>query len=534
MKKTCLVLAALLFAAICFGCGGQRPYDPENFIEDVTNPQIVKEPVTLKVLVPKNQSIHGDYSKMALFTEATRITNIQFDFIEVDMGAMQDKRALAWEGNRRDMPDLFLFGNNVAEQVQLASKNAIWNIDDLMYLAPNYSALMEEQPEIRTAATLPDGKMYSFVDINDVPRDLTFKMFINTKILKKTQFGERLPETLPEFKEALIAMSNTFSGADKKNFVPLSSVKLGYVRNFIMSAFGYVGTGIELKHDGSNKITYVPLEKEYKAYIQYLNELYREGLLDKNVFEKTDQKLTQLGETGMLGAFDGSADFAVVGEEKAEDYSAIGPLTSGGYGGIDNSEKRWLSFSGFKPTVCMIPKISPYRKEIVRLMDFFYSDYGIQLQSFGIEGTHFTWDDEEMTSFTFNVPDGMRLEQYRGTITPNAGTGAAFYWKKDFITKQNDPLLDRVNGQAEAYQPYFTEAFPENQVKFTEEELIEIADLQRGLDDYMATFEINYIKGTDGADINADWDEHLNTLKMLKVDRLIELYQAAYNRYLAA
>lgn len=128
----------------------------------------------------------------------------------------------------------------------------------------------------------------------------------------------------------------------------------------------------------------------------------------------------------------------------------------------------------------------------------------------------------------------MTLEKFRGTITPNAGTGAAFYWKNEFVTKQNDPLLDRLNQQAEAYKPYFTEAFPESQVKFTEDELIEIADLQRALDDYMATFEINYIKGIDGADINTDWEDHLNTLKMLNVDRLIEIYQAGYDRYLAA
>ncbi len=534
MKKICVFLIAIFLIFVCFGCSYEREYDPDNFIADVTNPQIVKEPITLKVMVPKNSSIHGPYDEMALFTEATRITNIQFDFIEVETGVMQEKRSLAWEGNARDLPDLFLFGNNVAEQVQLASKNAIWNIDDILYLAPNYTALMEQYPEIQTAATLPDGKMYSFVDINDVTRDLTFKMYINTDLLSKTQFGDRLPETLQEYKEALKAMSNLFTGADKKNFIPLSSVKLGNTRNFIMSAFGYVGTGIELEHDGSGKVTYVPLKEEYKAYIQYLNELYREGLLDNGVFEKTDPDLTQLGEAGMLGSFDGAGDFAVVGEDKAENYTSIGPLVSGGYGGIENSEKRWLSFSGFKPTVSMIPKVSPYRKEIVRLIDFFYSDYGIQLQSFGIEGKHFTWDDKEKTSFTFAVPDGMTLEKFRGTITPNAGTGAAFYWKNEFVTKQNDPLLDRLNQQAEAYKPYFTEAFPESQVKFTEDELIEIADLQRALDDYMATFEINYIKGIDGADINTDWEDHLNTLKMLNVDRLIEIYQAGYDRYLAA
>lgn len=122
MKKICVFLIAIFLIFVCFGCSYEREYDPDNFIADVTNPQIVKEPITLKVMVPKNSSIHGPYDEMALFTEATRITNIQFDFIEVETGVMQEKRSLAWEGNARDLPDLFLFGNNVAEQVQLASK----------------------------------------------------------------------------------------------------------------------------------------------------------------------------------------------------------------------------------------------------------------------------------------------------------------------------------------------------------------------------------------------------------------------------
>lgn len=532
MKKRILsvVLVALLcLTAVLGGCGETKKYDPENFISDVTNPQIVKEPITVKVFVPKH-ALHTSYSKMAFFTEASRITNLRFEFVEAPVDALEEKRVLAWESNEADMPDLFLFGNEVSEQIQLSRDGMLRPLDGLLEeYAPNYSALMKQYPALKTASTLNDGHIYSFGTVKNVARDLTVKQYINTSLLAEAGITS-LPTTLFEYKEALIAMRGVVPISKRGEFRALGSEKLKNTRNFVMSAFGYVGTGIEVKHDGSQKVVYVPGENEYKAYLTYMNELYKEGLLDKDVFETTQNKLIEKGEAGNLGSFDYAADFLVVGASRAADYAAIGPLTSGGYAGINNTNKVWLGYPEVTATTAVIPASTPYYKEIIRFLDWCYSEYAQKLLIAGVEGTHWEWTDETQTKWVQILPeDATNVELFRGTFSPNVGTGASFYWNKEFVYKQKEPLTEQLNADSENYAQYFTEPFPAS-VVFTEAELLEIANIERSLDDYMQTFEINCIKGANGADIHADWADHLKTLKGLKVDRLVALYQQAYDR----
>lgn len=535
MKKLIsLICSAVMATSMCVSiasCGGGESYDPNNFIADTSNPQIVKEPITLKVFVPKH-ALHSSYADMALFKEASRITNIKFKFVEAEVDVLEEKRALAWESDRSDMPDLFLFGNEVAEQTQLSKNGAIYALEDLIdQYAPNYKALMEEYTDIEKISTLADGHIYSFASIKNTPRDLTCKQYINTELLEEAGI-EEMPTTLGEYKAALQAMKDVQPLSKQSTFKPLGSSKLKNTKNFVMSAFGYVETGIEVKHDGSNQVVYVPAQEEYKAYLTYMRELYKDGLLDNDVFETTDNKLIQKGEAGNLGSFDYAADFLVVGYEQSLKYETVGPLLSGGYGGINNTNKVWMSSPEVTATTAIIPTTTKYQKEIVRLMDFFYSDYAVQLLSAGLENTHWKWTDESKTKWEYIIPSAdTNIELFRGTFSPNVGIGAAFYWDKEFVYKQADSYTDELNAASEAYAEYFVEAFP-SYVKFTESELLEIANIERSLNDYIQTFEISCIKGSNGANIEKDWGEHLSTLKSLKANRLVEIYQAALNRSL--
>ena len=90
-----LVAAMVLPVGMASACGKKkRAYDPNNFIADTNNPQIVKEKVTIKLFVPKS-TLHGSWEEMKLFKKMEELTNIHIDFEEVPMAAYQEKRALA-------------------------------------------------------------------------------------------------------------------------------------------------------------------------------------------------------------------------------------------------------------------------------------------------------------------------------------------------------------------------------------------------------------------------------------------------------
>ena len=523
-KLVCFLLSVVFACTLLAACGDgvRKEYDPDNFIADTSNPQIVKEKVTIKMFVPRH-SLHSDYEDMRLFKEMEEITNIHVDFVEANTESYNELRAANWED---ESIDAFLFWNTLEEQTTYASLGMIQPIGDLIdQYAPNYKKLMDENPEIEKRTTLGDGKIYSFASLNTVPRDLTFKQFINQEWLDALNL--EMPTTIDEFYDVLVAFKTQDpNGNGFADEIPLSSVGLYQTRNFLMSAFGYVSTGIEVGDDG--KVVFVPTTENYWEYLQFANRLYQEELLDNDVFSMSeDRELAQKGSQNIVGCFDGGAAYLIVGNTLDPDYTGVPALTSD-----INDTQMWLSFdNAISPETIVIRNSSPYAREIVRWMDFFYTELGTQLESFGKEGEDWSWDDEEHTSWTFHVPEGMDIEEYRGTITPNVGLGTIPYWDGDFVLKDSTPQVRNINDAVDeaGYMDYLKVPFPD--VMFTSEESLELSTLQIDINNLVESQEARLIAKDDLT--RADFDAFVSSLKSARVERYVEIYQNAYNRYVA-
>ena len=550
----CAMLAALLMTAA--GCGGEVPYDPENFIsaeeaEAMGEPyRIVREPITLKVFVPISAS-NPHYNEMESIKKLSEITNIRFDFIEASVSAYTTLRTAAWE-NSDGRPDLFLFNNPVSEQVinyQYGSMVA-WNdetltvrdmsvgslIDNFM---PNYKALLEsnfDHPEEISAvsvATMGDGKMYSLISCNDIPRDRTYKMYINQQWIDNLNedYGLDLPDageirTLDDYVTVLRAFKNYDANRNDRadDEIPLTSQSLSLLRNFILAAFGYVSNGVEIEADGQSFV-YVPATEEYREYLRFMNMLYEEKLLDNSTFEKTTSDLAGDGYQGKLGCFPDAGAYLTVGEELDEQYTSFGPLRSDSY---DGELLQYGIKTIFQATGAIIPSGTPYVREIARLLDILYSDYGVALMAQGVEGVHWSWDDEERTSWTFHIPETWKdtSEQYRATISPSVGTGCALYIPYEFDCKQNDETLRRINAEAEIYQDYIKVPIPEN-IKLDPDGYNRVALITASLDSYIQSSEANFVTGVLDIDSDAEWNRYLADLRGYNCEELVEIYNTA-------
>ena len=192
----------------------------------------------------------------------------------------------------------------------------------------------------------------------------------------------------------------------------------------------------------------------------------------------------------------------------------------------------WPGFNTVTPSAIIIPKTSPYVKEIVRWIDFLYSKQGIELQAFGEENVDFTWEDEGKTSFTFNVPENTNVEEFRGTITPGVGLGVVTYWSKDFVLKDNNRFTKRINEVVEDahYMDYLKVAVPN--LIYTDKEQSRVSIIETDLDIYMEVFEEKVISGKLKLN-DSEWQKHLDNLNKLKVEELTKIKQDAYDRYIA-
>ncbi len=514
-----LVLLSLLTVANLASCGGNNgaAYDPNNFLE--TGDQIVKEKINLTFFAPLHPLHHKDgWNEMKLFKKMEEKTNIHINWQYGSISSYDELRSAQWESKNK--PDAFFLWNPIQEVSYYGERGLVHDLtEDIEKYAPNYNAVVaahEGYDELQRF----DDKIYSFLSINDVPRDQTFKQFINKKWLDN--LGLSMPTTVEEYAKVLKAFKeNDPNGNGIPDEVPLSSAKLNQTRNFLMSAFGFVSTGLEV--NGAGKVVYVPETDNYRAYLEYAAKLYKDGLLDNSTFLIDDAGLSAKGD--LLGSFDGAAAYLVAGMANDADYVALPPLTSS-----MNQKKMWLGFnSTVSPSAILVPKSSPYHREIVRWMDFLYSQEGIQLQAFGEEGIDFTWKDEAKTSFTFNVPDNMSIEEFRGTLTPGVGLGQVGYWSKDFVLKEDNEYTGRINKNVEDAGYMDCLKIPMPELVFTNEERNGKAIIETDLEIYASVFEQKVITGKVELD-DETWAEHLSSLEKIKVSKLKEITQAAYDR----
>ena len=520
MKGLYRVLIIFLVVCMVFSTTackkGNRPYDPNNFIEDTSNPQIVKEKVTIKLFVPQS-TLHGEWEDMKLFQKMEEWTNIHIEFQEVPLAAYNEKRSLAWNDSTIDG---FFLSNSLTEIIM--SKSSLRELSDTIgKYAPDYCAYMEQYPEMRRVSTLSDGGIYSFATINQNGGDAA-KQYINKRWLE--DLGLDMPQTTEEYYNVLKAFKEQDpNGNGRNDEIPLSMITADQTRNFILSAFGYVTNGIEVNASGDG-IVYVPTTDNYREYLKYMNKLYAEGLIDKSMYSNKDSDLAYMGQNEMLGSFSSSGAFLVVGNDLDNDYTAVGPLTSS-----VNSKKMWYQFSyESEPTALIINKSSPYYRELVRWMNVFYTKEFEILQSYGEEGTDWSWDDTEKTSWTFNVPSGMEREQFRATLTYQAGLGGAIVLT-DFGRKESSEQNQKIYAEADTYKPYLKVPVPIMQ--FTLEEMQTIASLETDLSTYMITTESNFITGKKDPSSDLDWAEHLDALERMNVAKLVSIYANAFGRY---
>jgi putative aldouronate transport system substrate-binding protein len=520
MKKIIIALNLLVISLFIFGCNDNETtiYNDDNF--NVAGDKIVDDKITLRFFAPLHPLHDSEgFNSMKLFEKMEEITNIHIEWIYGPTATYDEKRALALQDYENI--DAFFLWNSLDEQVEMAELGVIRPIDDLLSVySPNYYNILESNPEYRKISTLDDGHIYSTVVINDVPRDQTFKQYINTEWLDN--LGLDMPETIEEYYDILKAFKNDDPNQNGiPDEIPLSSAKLYQTRNFLMSAFGYVSTGIEVEGED---VIYVPSTDNYREYLELTHRLYSEGLLDNSTYTMSNSDLAAKGY--LVGSFDSAAAYLVAGVENNSSYEAINPLTS-----EINSEKMWLGFNSSTPSGIMITENSEYYKEILRWIDYLYSEEGIMLQAFGEEGTDFTWDDEAETSFTFNVPSDMNMESFRGTLTPSVGLGSIAFWSKDFVLKDNNELTTSINQSVDnaGYLDYLKIPYP--QAIFTEAETNQVAIILTDLSVYMQIFEEKMVTGKTEL-TNATWQEHLDNLDQLGFQDLIDVYQAAYDRYM--
>jgi len=487
---------------------------------------IVSSPLKLKTWAVTDGNFRGkDYNEKVSFQKMQELTNIEIEWV-MGSGA-NGPEAFNLLMASGQLPDMVWYSNMMSESSKYGALGAF--VDLAPYIdqyAPNFKKILEENPDVARMITTPEGKIFHFPQIN-LDEYLHVQMFPQVRQDWLDKLGLAQPETTEDWYNVLKAFKTQDpNGNNQADEIPFVSVNLqNMMRNF-GPAFGtdwefYVKDG---------QVKFGPIEPEYKEALQYLNRLYSEGLIDPNYLVDTEFKfLTEKVTTDRAGAWVGwSGSYMTSFTDLMKDHPTFrieGTVPPKG----PNGTQRY-GYHGW-PVGNVGIAVSSQSKNIVeavKWLDFQYSEEGILLNNFGVEGVSYDMVDGYPTfkDVVFNNPDGLSSTESLLSFTIGGGSWATI---GDRRYQEQYDIEQAVEAKAKVSQYIdYSVSLPPLTFSAEQNDIIVpiLADIRTFRDEYANAF----VMGNRSFN---DYDYFVEQIKKMGIDKVLEVYQSVYDEYMS-
>lgn len=415
-----------------------------------------------------------------------------------------------------------------AELEKLGRDGGLIPLNDLIKEhAPDLQRVLDNDAKFRSFATSLDGNIYF------IPKNLTLKSaefwWIRQDWLDK--LGLQAPTTIDQLYQVLTAFRNNDpNGNGQKDEIPLfdrAGTKMPdeYLYLFDTSTEFY-------PHNG--RMTFEPLNQEdFVLGVKTLAKWYQEGLIDPELFTrgaKSRDTLYAADQAGFTHDWPSTGDYNVKLAETVPGFNnvAIAPIKNQKGEIIERTTRYPVAGWGIS-SQCQDPVT------LIKFFNFFFTEKGSDMMNFGLEGVTYTKDAHGNKAFTAEVMENPEFTplnylrslgiQYRIGMEQNPEYEAAF--STDVAKAAAAYYESNPDWFPEKLPPYFDGAL---NLKYTPEDESEYQNIMANIKPYVNQMFQEWMLGTK--DIDATYDEFVQELKNRKIDRAIEINQAAYETFL--
>ena len=404
--------------------------------------------------------------------------------------------------------------------------------DDLLRrYAPNCWAYLQSHADALASVMNPDGSIYALPQINSgAELRVSRKLFINKTWLENVNM--KLPTTTEELYVLLKAFGeqDANGNGDINDEIPLCSPDWLSIQEAFFGAFGLADRGLHNQvtdwDEKNERVRLIAAADGYKAYLEYFNRLYSERLLDNYMFTLTQEQWVNNAREDRIGAFV-STNLAALPADKTDNWLAVGEALEGPYG-----DKLWSAVrANFHSTgAALIPSACKKPELVLRWLDYFWTDEGTLFYHMGTENETYTRGADGSYDYMPYIYDEMKNENksfddvvaqyspYPGGSNPTVEI-APYFMGGEMASLPAEAARSLFEYGPSEYWPSFT---------FTPEENERLTILNSDISKYCASARVDFIKG---ARPFSEWDEYLSQLERLGKRELLEIYQAAADRY---
>ena len=458
----------------------------------------------------------------------TEKTNISLELLEQNMMTANEKFNLMVAS--QDYPDIISgFDESYSGgAVKGYEDDVIIDLTDLMEEnAPNYMAYIQQDQQNYRDAYNDDGQMLFMNGYNDYYVQARGNV-IRQDLLDK--LGLDIPVTYDDYHNVLEAFKN--DGIEYPIWMPQA------VQGGALLSAGFGVSGYTLQQSGTHffqkdGIVYSSfLTEEYKEFLKLMAQWYSEGLMAKDFYAIVDD----MGSASEPAILNGNVGMWYHMADKIGTYNKSASVEGFHAVGLADAVQQEGDISHFyqnegsSKTTNKGISISVQAEDpenILRFFDWFFTKEGSTVANYGIEGTSFEYDAEgnpQYTDLIANNPD--YTFQQIALLYCWADIPTIVDRDRSFQATYTQDSLDAI----ELYGKNTDGAYEmPTRLSFTAAESDEyastIGDIETRADEQIVRFVIGELN------FDSDWDDFVQELKDMGLERCVELKQDALDRY---
>ncbi len=477
-----------------------------------------KEPLTLSIYYHSNSGTFND--EWAVFKKAGELTNINLKGV---VAKAQSDRNVSYNTTMavRPLPDII--ANKVNAVNEYALMGAFRPLDELIEkYAPNIKKYLSDNPGEKKKWQASDGNVYFIPNVQE--QYVASTWFIRQDWLDKA--GLQTPQTVDELYQAIKKIKDMDpNGNGKKDEVGIFARSGMNTIRALLTLFGVKGqSNFYYYVDKNDEIKTSFYEPEFKNGMIQLAKWYKEGIIDQELFTRTNPRETLLANNQGIATWDAPGSTSTFTRRLSGQIPGFN-LAMMTHPKDINGNRVDVTMSSFVNTeVWGMSVDNKHPEETMKYFDFWYSEEGKVLNSMGVEGLSYDVVDGKRVfkeSFTHNPEKALSdMMNGIGGGQPIGGFVTMDYWK-GLLEPDAFNKLQSIMKEVD-----YAAGYP--QLPFTNEEVDKNRQLYAAIQTYAIEKINKWVLGAESAENS--YDSFVKELKNLGMDELLKIHNTAYKR----
>lgn len=522
MKKQKLIAGAMaLLTAVSFtACKSDKAVNTASIDPDASYPLETDQTLTIWGTLGEASTQYATGDDLPYYQELQKLTGVKLKFVHPPAGQVDEKLKIMLSSG--DVADIIHY--NFASKYSGGAEKAISDghiislNDYLDTYAKDYKKALEEYPDAARYAKTVDGEYYTFAQIKaDEGQSVYYGPIVRQDWLDELNLS--LPETIDEWYTVLKAFKEKKNASDPL-IITYDDLKKGMF-------FGAYGVAAEFYVD-DGKVKYGPMEDGYLETLKFLKKLYDEKLITDNItgIERNVRNSKVLnGECGAILGYMNSDIRSWLNNSSVKGTSFSVVATK--WPVVNKGEKSIFSAVSDLGFPCKsISALSPNKELAAKFLNFGYTEEGIKLYQYGIEGQSYEVKDGQpkYTDLVYNNPDGLTLSQALSVYAHCGDSDGSIRTMDSYIQTIQEPELQ------DAMAKWVDTDVKEHKLPIEsvpEQYSSEYASIYSDISTYVSESFYKFVMGIEPLE---NFDEFRSQLKKMNIERLIEIKQEVYNK----